>query len=179
MKKLRVSQTTARNEIRRRAPWILFAVVAGIVMVLVGHNFEAAFSRNIELAFFVPVIVYMSDSIGTETLALFVRELDRKKLKVHLLLLRESAVGITLGLLSGVPMGLFGYWWFGDARLGMTLFAAMTVNGVVAVLTGMLAPLAFAKLGKDPALGTDEITTALSDNVSMFLYLVVATVVLF
>lgn len=76
-------------------------------------------------------------------------------------------------------MGLFGYWWFGDVRLGMTIFAAMTVNGVVAVLTGMLAPLAFAKLGKDPALGTDEITTALSDNVSMLVYLVVATVVLF
>jgi Mg/Co/Ni transporter MgtE len=43
----------------------------------------------------------------------------------------------------------------------------------------MLAPLAFAKLGKDPALGTDEITTALSDNLSMLTYLLVATVILF
>lgn len=57
MKKLEVSHTTAGNEIRRRAPWMLLALVAGIVMVLVGQNFEAAFSRNIELAFFVPVIV--------------------------------------------------------------------------------------------------------------------------
>lgn len=179
MKKLNVSHTTARNEIRRRAPWILFALVAGIVMVLVGQNFEAAFSRNIELALFIPVIVYMSDSIGTETLALFVRELDQRRLKVHRLLLRESAVGIALGLLSGVPMGLFGYWWFGDARIATTLVLSMTVNGFVAVLTGMLAPLTFAKLGKDPAIGSDEITTAVSDNVSMLTYLIVATVILF
>jgi Mg/Co/Ni transporter MgtE len=55
----------------------------------------------------------------------------------------------------------------------------MTVNGLVAVLTGMLAPIVFAKLKRDPALGTDEITTALSDNVSMLIYLIVATLFLF
>jgi magnesium transporter len=179
VKKLEVSHTTAGNEIRRRAPWILLALVAGIVMVLVGQSFEAAFSRNIELAFFVPVIVYMSDSIGTETLALFVREVDLKRMKLRRLFLRESTVGISLGLLSGMPMGLFAYWWLGDVRLATTVVIAMTANGFVAVLTGMLAPITFARLGRDPALGSDEITTALSDNVSMLTYLLVATLILF
>jgi magnesium transporter len=176
---LRLSQTTARYEIRRRAPWMLLALGAGIVMVLVGGNFEAAFARNIELALFLPVIVYMSDSIGTETLALFVRELAQQTVTLHQFFLRESVVGIALGLLSGVPMGLFAYWWFGEVRLAITVTIAMIVNGVVAVLTGMLAPLTFAKFGKDPALGTDEITTALSDNLSMLTYLVVAALILF
>jgi magnesium transporter len=76
-------------------------------------------------------------------------------------------------------MGLFGYWWFEDGRIATTLVLAMTVNGFVAVLAGMIAPLAFARLGKDPAIGSDEITTAVSDNVSMLTYLVVATLVLF
>ena len=62
---------------------------------------------------------------------------------------------------------------------GLCAGTAVTVNGLVAVLTGMLAPLAFAKLGKDPAIGSGEITTALSDNVSMLTYLIVATLVLF
>jgi hypothetical protein len=44
-------------------------------------QFEAVFSRKIELVFFVPVIVYMSDSIGTETMALFMRELALRKVK--------------------------------------------------------------------------------------------------
>jgi magnesium transporter len=126
------------------------------------------------------MIVYLSDSIGTETLALFVRELaQREKLTLHRLFLREVVVGLTLGVVTGLPVALLGYVWLRDFRLGMTLLIVMTANGLVAVLTGMLIPMAFAKLRKDPALGTDEITTAISDNVSLLIYLVVATLILF
>jgi magnesium transporter len=179
VKTLELAHTRARHEIRRRAPWIFLALGAGVVMILVGSHFEDAFARRLDLVLFLPVIVYMSDSIGTETLTLFVRELALRKIELHRLFLRELTVGIALGLLSGVPMGLVGYAWLGDAGIAMTLILAMTVNGVIAVLTGMLTPLAFATLGKDPAIGTDEITTALSDNLSMLTYLFVATLMLF
>ncbi len=76
-------------------------------------------------------------------------------------------------------MGLFSYLWFKDVSLSLIVAIAMTVNGIIAVVIGMLLPIIFAKLGKDPALGTDEITTALSDNLSMVIYLVVATFILF
>lgn len=76
-------------------------------------------------------------------------------------------------------MGLFSYVWFKDLALSVTVATAMIVNGVIAVMVGMLIPVIFAKLGRDPALGTDEITTALSDNFSILIYLVVATLILF
>jgi magnesium transporter len=158
---------------------MFLALFAGVIMVMVGRQFEDAISRKIELALFVPMIVYMSDCIGTETLALFVRELALRKVTLHRLFLRESAVGLALGLASGVPIALFSYVWLQDVRLAITLFVAMTANGLVAVLTGMLIPIAFAKLKKDPALGTDEITTALSDNISLLIYLLVATLIVF
>jgi magnesium transporter len=154
------------------------ALVAGGFMVFVSRHFEQALSRNLELVLFVPVIVYLSDSIGTETLALFVRELSQEKVVLRKLLLREVMVGLTLGIVTGVPVGLLSYLWLKDARLGVALLLAMTVNGLVAVLTGMLVPMAFAKLRRDPALGTDEITTAISDNASLLIYLVVATLIL-
>jgi magnesium transporter len=178
MENLSVSHTTARNEIRRRIPWIFFALVAGIAMVLVGQRFEAALARRLELAFFVPMIVYMSDCIGTETLALFVRELATSKVSLRRLFWREVVVGLSLGLVTGVPMGLFAYLWRGDLGLSMALVTAMTANGVLAVLTGTITPIMFAKLGKDPALGTDEITTALSDNLSILIYFAAATLIL-
>lgn len=74
-------------------------------MVLVGQRFEGALSRKIELVFFIPMIVYMSDIIGTETLALFVRELSLRKVSLHKIFWREVFVGFSLGLITGIPIG--------------------------------------------------------------------------
>lgn len=167
------------KEIKRRIPWIFLSVVAGIAMIWIGQRFEVAFSKRIELVFFIPVIVYMSDSIGAETLALFVRELALRRIKLHHLFLKEVFVGLALGIVSGVAMGLFSYFWFKDFDLSLVVTAAMTINGLIAVLLGMLTPIIFTKFHRDPALGTDEISTALSDNLSMLVYLVVATLILF
>lgn len=176
---LNVGRAHFGYEVKRRSPWILLSVVAGIMMIWIGHAYEAEMARRIELVFFVPMIVYMSDIIGTETMALVVRGLatDRKHMK-HIFS-KEMAVGLCLGLASGVPMGLFSLYWFEELDLAITVALAMTANGVVAVLVGMLVPVAFAKLGRDPAIGTDEIATAISDNLSMLIYLAVATLILF
>jgi len=176
---LDITHATARMEIRRRAPWMLVALLAGGIMVLVGRYFEESLARKLELALFIPMIVYMSDTIGTETLALFVRELALRKVRLRKVFLREVTVGFALGIASGVPMALFSYAWLQDLRLSITILVAMMANGLIAVLTGMLIPIAFAKLKKDPALGTDEITTAISDILSLLIYLVVATLILF
>ncbi len=179
MRTLDVARTSARAEIRRRLPWMIFAVFAGIVMVAVGRTFEEALSRRFELALFIPMVVYLSDVIGTETLALFVRALAQRRVSAHRIFWREVRVGIALGLAAALPLALIGYLWLGDVKFALTLAFAMTANGVVAVLTGMLIPIAFARIGRDPAVGTEELTTALSDAVSILIYLAVATIILF
>ncbi|MBI4713666.1 magnesium transporter [Candidatus Uhrbacteria bacterium] len=176
---LNITKTSYKNEIIRRSPWIILSLAAGIVMVLVGRNFEELLSDKLELVFFIPMIVYMSDSIGTETMTLFVRELALRRVSIKKLFFREAFVGLYLGFISGVPMGFFSFFWLKDFELSVTITIAMLLNGLVAVLTGMLTPVIFSKIKKDPALGTDEITTALSDNLSIFIYLIVAMLVLF
>lgn len=168
-----------RTEIRRRTPWMLISVLAGMTMIWIGQGYEEAFAQRIQLVFFLPMIVYMSDSIGTETLALFVRELALRRVRLHHIFLKEAGVGLFLGFVSGFLMGLFAYFWFGDFRLSLVVALAMIINGVIAVLLGMLTPIIFAKLKRDPALGTDAITTALSDNLSLLVYLITATLILF
>ena len=176
---LNVAKAHFGYEVRRRSPWILLSVAAGIVMIWIGQAYEEELSERIELVFFVPMIVYMSDSIGTETLALFVRELALRRMRTRRIFFKELLVGLCLGLVSGLPMGVFSYFWFKDFGLSVTVVTAMVVNGMIAVLAGMLIPIAFHKMGRDPAVGTDEITTAISDNLSMLVYLIVATFILF
>lgn len=166
-------------EVKRRGPWILLAVAAGIAMVWIGQTYEEQLARRIELVFFVPMIVYMSDAIGTETLALVVRSLATDHMRVRRIFMKELLVGLSLGATGGIPMGMVAYAWFGEWQLAVTVAAAMIANGAVAVLLGMLLPVSFAKLGRDPAIGTEEIGTALSDIVSILIYLAVASLILF
>jgi magnesium transporter len=176
---LNVATAHFSNEIKRRVPWILFSVVAGIMMIWIGQTYENVLAQKIQLVFFIPMIIYMSDSIGTETLALFVRELALRRLSLKHIFLKEILVGLFLGIASGIPMGLFSYLWFKDLALSITVAAAMIINGIIAVFIGMVLPISFAKFGRDPAVGTDEMTTALSDNLSMLVYFIVATFILF
>jgi magnesium transporter len=176
---LHIAKAHVGYELRRRTPWMLFSVAAAVAMLWIGQSYEEILATKIHLAFFIPVIVYLSDSIGAETLALFVRELSLQRLSIRHLILKETFVGFSLGVVSGLPMGVLSYVWFDDFALAATVTCAMIVNGMVAVIIGMLLPVAFAKLGRDPAIGTDEITTALSDNLSILVYLLIATVMLF
>ena len=176
---LNVGKAHFGTEVRRRSPWILLAVVAGFAMVWIGQAFEEQLEGRIELVFFVPMIVYMSDAIGTETLALVVRSLSTNHMHVKRIFLKELLVGLSLGATGGIPMGLIAFAWFGEWQLAFTVAAAMIANGAVAVLLGMLIPIGFSKLGRDPAIGTEEIGTALSDIVSILIYLAVASLILF
>lgn len=179
VEQLNVGRAHFGTEVRRRSPWILLAVVAGMAMIWIGQAFEEQLAERIELVFFVPMIVYMSDAIGTETLALVVRALATDHMRVRRIFLKELLVGLSLGATGGIPMGLIAYAWFGEWQLGLTVAAAMIANGAVAVLLGVLIPVGFAQLGRDPAVGTEEIGTALSDIVSILIYLAVATLILF
>lgn len=176
---LNVGRAHFGTEVRRRCPWILLAVAAGIVMVWIGQSFERQLAGRIQLVFFVPMIVYMSDAIGTETLALVVRSLATDHMHVRRIFMKELLVGLSLGATGGIPMGLIAYAWFGEWQLALTVAVAMLANGAVAVLLGMLIPVGFARMGRDPAIGTEEIGTALSDIVSILIYLAVATLILF
>lgn len=178
-KQLNVGRAHFGTEVRRRSPWILLAVAAGVLMVWIGQSFEQQLSGRIELVFFVPMIVYMSDAIGTETLALVVRALATDHMHVRRIFLKELLVGLSLGATGGIPIGLIAYAWFGEWQLAVTVAAAMIANGAVAVVLGILIPVSFAKFGRDPAIGTEEIGTALSDIVSILIYLAVATTILF
>lgn len=167
------------KEFNRRAPWMILSVIAGIVMVWVGQSYEELLSKKIQLVFFIPMIVYMSDTIGTETLALFIRELSIRRVNMAHLFFKETLVGLSLGILSGAPMGIFSYLLFRDFKIALTIFITMVANGIIAVLIGMIIPVVFNKYRQDPAVGSNEISTALSDNVSILIYLIVASVVLF
>jgi len=66
--------------IEHRIPWLLFGLLGGLLATIVVSKYEAILSADVRLAFFIPIIVYLSDAVGTQTETIYVRALSEKKI---------------------------------------------------------------------------------------------------
>jgi magnesium transporter len=56
--------------------------------------------------------------------------------------------------------------------------AAMTLNLLLAALAGVLIPMTLLRLGRDPAMGSSVMITAMTDSGGFFIFLGLATLFL-
>jgi magnesium transporter len=73
---------------------------------------------------------------------------------------------------------LIAYWVYGKPSLGLVMTAAMTLNLTLAAIAGVLIPLTMMHLGRDPALGSSVMITAIIDSGGFFIFLGLATLFL-
>lgn len=161
-----------------RFPWLLIGLFGGLLASVVVSRFETSLRENIALAFFIPVIAYMSDAVGTQTETIFIRALTDLRFSIPKYVFREFWVGALMGSIMGLLTGIFAYILSASARVGLvvgfSLFLAMTLATTLACIT----PLVLRSFKKDPAVGSGPFTTALQDVVSLTLYFAVATMLL-
>jgi magnesium transporter len=62
--------------------------------------------------------------------------------------------------------------------LGLVMTTAMTLNLTLAATAGVLIPLSMMRLGRDPALGSSVLITAITDSGGFFIFLGLATLFL-
>jgi magnesium transporter len=70
---LPVRQTAA--QVRARLPWLMVGLAGGFLAGGVASVFEASLKSEVALAFFLPLVVYMADAVGTQTETVLVRRL--------------------------------------------------------------------------------------------------------
>jgi magnesium transporter len=62
--------------------------------------------------------------------------------------------------------------------LGIVMVLAMTLNLMLAALMGVLIPVSMLKAGRDPAVGSSVMITAVTDSGGFFIFLGLATLLL-
>ncbi|MGJ7382482.1 magnesium transporter, partial [Morganella morganii] len=67
---------------------------------------------------------------------------------------------------------------YGDIAMGAVMTLAMVLNLLMAAIMGVLIPLTMMKLGRDPALGSSVMITAITDTGGFFIFLGLATLFL-
>ncbi len=160
-----------------RMPWLLVGLAGAIGTALVVGSFEERLSRNIIVAFFVPMLVYLADAAGTQTVTVVVRSLSLQQHPSRMIgreLLTGLLVGATLAALF-FPVGIL--LWRDVAvvaAVSLTLLAACSVATVAA----LWLPVLFQRLGVDPAYGSGPVATVVQDLLTILIYFGMVTLLL-
>jgi magnesium transporter len=75
-------------------------------------------------------------------------------------------------------VGLFAFLMYHNWELGLVMTSAMLLNLLLAAVMGVAIPLLMEKLGRDPALGSSVLITAITDSGGFFIFLGLATLFL-
>jgi magnesium transporter len=156
-----------------RLPWLLIGLAGAMVASVIVGSFEEQLDRVVLLAFFVPAIVYMADSVGTQTETLLIRALS---VDIHLgtVLRRELLTGAVLGATVAVVFYPFALLGWGNGEVALAVALALFCSCSIATLTAMGLPLAFQRLGVDPAFGSGPLATVIQDLLSITIYFAIA-----
>ncbi|OGZ58186.1 MAG: hypothetical protein A3B96_00675 [Candidatus Spechtbacteria bacterium RIFCSPHIGHO2_02_FULL_43_15b] len=164
--------------LEHRIPWLFFGVLGGLLATVVVSKYEAILSADVRLAFFIPVIVYLSDAVGTQTETIYVRALSKgKKINFSRYIIKEGIIGFLLGAASGILLGGFATYWLGSFEIGVTIGLTMVLNLTLAPILAVYIPSLIYKRHSDPALGSGPVATIVQDVISLLIYFVIASVV--
>jgi len=78
----------------------------------------------------------------------------------------------------GGVMGVAATLLYRDFRLGLVMVLAMTLNLMLAAFMGVLIPMTMLRVGRDPAVGSSVLITAVTDSGGFFIFLGLATLFL-
>ena len=161
-----------------RLPWLLVGTFGSMIATLIMAGFEDVLRQNIEVAFFIPGLVYLADAIGTQSEAIAVRGLTFSRTPIKRLWWGELQTGVLLGLT--LALLVFPFIWIAfSAALALAVAVALVFASSVATSIGLLFPWLLARVGKDPAYGSGPIATILQDLLSLIIYFLTVSALVF
>lgn len=165
--------------IEHRLPWLAIGLLGGIAATLLSSKFASVLETDISLAFFIPVIVYLADAVGTQTESVYIENLTRRKVHFSVYLVKEFVLGNVMGLLFGACISLFAFFWFKSPHTAVTVGLATYATMATAPLVALAVPTIIWKEHKDPTVGAGPFVTVIQDLVSLLLYFFIATMIIF
>ncbi|TCT22291.1 magnesium transporter [Thiobaca trueperi] len=169
------------RSVKNRWAWLAINLVTAFAASRVIGLFEGSIEKLVALAALMPIIAGIGGNAGNQTITLIVRAIAMGQVEpsaLWRLLGKELGVALINGLIWGGVVGLLAWWLYLSPSLGLVMTAAMILNLLLAATAGVLIPLIRQHFGRDPALGSSVLITALTDSGGFFIFLGLATVFL-
>jgi len=167
--------------VKNRWSWLAINLVTAFVASRVIGAFEGSIEKLVALAALMPIVAGIGGNSGNQTITMIVRSIALGQVQIEQakkLFAKEIGVSMVNGLIWGGMLGVIAYLLYGSVPLGLVMTAAMTLNLILAALMGVGTPLVMMKLGRDPAVGSSVLITAVTDSGGFFIFLGLATVFL-
>ena len=161
---------SVRTLVRLRFPSLICGLFLGIAISFLTSRFEEVLSKNIQVAYFLPFVIYMAAAVGTQTEAIYSRDLKSGRASFHRYLVKESALGLVLGVVFGVVSGFIVEWWLKDTLLSLSVGFSMFTAVMTAPLIALLITEIMQVVHEDPAVGSGPIATVVQDMLSVVIY---------
>jgi magnesium transporter len=169
------------RSVKNRWAWLAINLVTAFVASRVIGLFEGSIEQLVALAALMPIVAGVGGNAGNQTITMIVRAIAMGQIQpsaLRRLLGKELGVALINGLVWGGVLGLVAWALYGNPALGLVMTAAMILNLLLAAIAGVLIPLIRQRLGKDPALGSSVLITAITDSGGFFIFLGLATLFL-
>ena len=168
-----------------RLPWLIISLLMELLNALLMSSHQAVIEQFIIATFFIPIIMAMGGSSGTQSAIVMVRGIavGDLYLKGKLNQLgKELAVSLTNGLILGlILLVLTFFFWPGQGltfSFGIVLSLTLLIVIIFATMLGAIIPIILKYFGADPAIATGPFVTTANDIVGMMIYFSIISIYL-
>jgi magnesium transporter len=165
---------SALSGFRHRFPWLLCNIGAGIVAALLAGVYAEELNRVVALAFFIPVVLNLAESVGSQSVSLALQVLHSGRPTWRAMagrLRNELATGLLLGLASGTVVALTALAWLGEGRVALCIVGGIAGGVAGAAVLGLALPIVLRLLRLEPRVAAGPIALAGADILTIVLYL--------
>lgn len=169
------------KSVKNRWFWLAVNLGTAFVASRVIGAFEESIAQIVALAALMPIVAGIGGNSGNQTITMIVRAMaigQVSSTQALRLLKKEIGVALVNGVIWGSAMGLISYLLYHNVGISLVMVAAMTLNLLLAAVVGVLVPVIMDKLGRDPALGSSVLITAVTDSGGFLIFLGLATIFL-
>ena len=170
------SEERVARRLAHRLPWLAIGLLGAMMSAWLVGSSEEQLARTVQLAFFLPAIVYMADAVGTQTETLAVRGLS-VGVPIRRFVAKEMIAGALIGCVVAALFFPFCLVVFDDVSVAVTVSLALFASCGVASAVALLLPWLLNRLHKDPAFGSGPLATVVQDLLSIAIYLALASVI--
>ena len=164
------------TSLKHRLPWIIIGLIGGLLIARTIGAYEQTLEKNLTIAAFIPLMVYMSNAVGQQVSAFVIRDSAlNDNLPFTKYLIKQSILVFLIAIIMSLLLFSFGTFFYQDFTISRTLGIALFGTITSSIFTGLVIPYVFIRLKLDPANASGPVGTVVQDFLSVVIYFTIAS----